>query len=216
MRGKHPVLRYRTNMPGSIPACAGEAYGYIAETQRLKVYPRVCGGSVNRVKDALLGAGLSPRVRGKRRRPLAPTPQSRSIPACAGEASLALSPATMPKVYPRVCGGSGASPAANQPQRGLSPRVRGKPTSIWALTPAARSIPACAGEARINGMAAHANEVYPRVCGGSWQTTWRKPAAYGLSPRVRGKHRVSRCWGRWTRSIPACAGEAQRWTTLTL
>ena len=51
--------------------------------------------------------------------------------------------------------------------------------------------------------------VYPRVCGGSAGVPEFGVPDWGLSPRVRGKHRWPRSPHRRTRSIPACAGEAQ-------
>ena len=53
------------------------------------------------------------------------------------------------KVYPRVCGGSGAKLWLILPQVGLSPRVRGKRRPLRLEYVAARSIPACAGEASL-------------------------------------------------------------------
>ena len=70
-----------------------------------------------------------------------------SIPACAGEAYLALLLAMMVPVYPRVCGGSCRCRGYAGRSRGLSPRVRGKRVAAAALPSFPRSIPACAGEA---------------------------------------------------------------------
>ena len=57
-----------------------------------------------------------------------------------------------PRVYPRVCGGSChlLNPATRQ--IGLSPRVRGKPPPPGRRAGLTRSIPACAGEARMSLM----------------------------------------------------------------
>ena len=49
--------------------------------------------------------------------------------------------------------------------------------------------------------------VYPRVCGGNTQWRNRPPSRRGLSPRVRGKLRLSARNHGINRSIPACAGE---------
>ena len=66
-----------------------------------------------------------------------------------------------------MCGGSEPDTDYNTPDRGLSPRVRGKLRLPAFRLPASRSIPACAGEA-IGGKAVNgAGRVYPRVCGGS-------------------------------------------------
>ena len=52
--------------------------------------------------------GLSPRVRGNLHRRLPSAFCVRSIPACAGEPFVAKVSAAKPRVYPRVCGGTGA------------------------------------------------------------------------------------------------------------
>ncbi len=70
-----------------------------------------------------------------------------------------------------------------------------------------RSIPACAGEPKAYLRPCRGNEVYPRVCGGTYNMSIQRVDQQGLSPRVRGNlpppgpHRAR------GRSIPACAGE---------
>ncbi len=71
---------------GSIPACAGKPGQLMLSTTRLRVHPRVCGGS---------------------RRPKAERQRLRgSIPACAGKPSVAGWWRQTSRVHPRVCGGS--------------------------------------------------------------------------------------------------------------
>ena len=113
----------------------------------IAVYPRVCGGSRQRLIGAMAGVGLSPRVRGKRLWRIAVGGGLGSIPACAGEAAERATYACANSVYPRVCGGSSKVPAVMYLQRGLSPRVRGKRGDNLFAVDAGRSIPACAGEA---------------------------------------------------------------------
>ena len=111
-----------------------------------EVYPRVCGGTV--IFDGPLDRekGLSPRVRGNR----PPTPPLDwiigSIPACAGEPSVAVWSAVFAEVYPRVCGGTGLPHRRSTGSSGLSPRVRGNPVIAAGIITYAGSIPACAGE----------------------------------------------------------------------
>ena len=50
--------------PGSIPACAGEPLTMEALWVAIRVYPRVCGGTLETVPKIVHGMGLSPRVRG--------------------------------------------------------------------------------------------------------------------------------------------------------
>ena len=131
---------------GSIPACAGETRAVMARIKRERVYPRLCGGNMRRVRQCRRVEGLSPLVRGKlsqgdiaRRRP-------GSIPACAGETPSRCTPGRPRGVYPRLCGGN--EPVIIYPIRhvGLSPLVRGKPDTVRCQPNPAGSIPACAGE----------------------------------------------------------------------
>ena len=85
----------------------------------------MCGGTAQPDYTLSHTPGLSPRVRGNppgmARRALAPG----SIPACAGEPPLTDETGAPITVYPRVCGGTGISPAYRFRPNGLSPRVRG-------------------------------------------------------------------------------------------
>ena len=66
VRGKHHSPGPRPGPPGSIPACAGEAFQGWWLYALVGVYPRVCGGSGRAFVRRGLPEGLSPRVRGKR------------------------------------------------------------------------------------------------------------------------------------------------------
>ena len=91
--------------------------------------------------------------------------------------------------------------------RGLSPRVRGNLLPVFISAAGQRSIPACAGEPLSRRRMKNGGTVYPRVCGGTCQTTRMARGDKGLSPRVRG----NRCGliehTNREGSIPACAGE---------
>ena len=209
----------------------------------------MCGGTRTVPNSNTPVAGLSPRVRGNP--PDAePLPQSAgSIPACAGEPAATSAHHARTEVYPRVCGGTPRRPSLVPPparvyprvcggttpglvddwhRRGLSPRVRGNPSSLILYIVLLRSIPACAGEPwwtwtptaggwvypRVCGgtPARHfapvpAPGVYPRVCGGTNSCGDTGGADEGLSPRVRGNPGESGFALRAFRSIPACAGE---------
>ena len=168
----------------------------------------MCGGSGNGGVGRGVGAGLSPRVRGKHLDLLDVLFTQWSIPACAGEAFSGAGGGNTPQVYPRVCGGSPASRTSAVSGAGLSPRVRGKLIGSADCANHQRSIPACAGEAAAVFVMRHQRRVYPRVCGGSRPIPAATPVPQGLSPRVQGKlrHRLLPPLNR--RSIPACAGEA--------
>ena len=151
--------------------------------------------------------GLSPRVRGNRRRVL-PRGRGRwSIPACAGEPVRVRAVNVSGKVYPRVCGGTRVFIGIGLRGMGLSPRVRGNQIRFKILDESERSIPACAGEPRRLTDTNFLRQVYPRVCGGTRAIGELVPLVYGLSPRVRGNLRCSRRVLHPLGSIPACAGE---------
>ena len=91
---------------GSIPACAGEPRCLRLLSDRPRVYPRVCGGTVSEASATVTARGLSPRVRGNRVRGVAHPGDEGSIPACAGEPGTRTTSRRRPRVYPRVCGGT--------------------------------------------------------------------------------------------------------------
>ena len=74
VRGNRVPLAGTQARGRSIPACAGEPEIRFTIVQAIKVYPRVCGGTVDLHDTAIVDAGLSPRVRGNRRSPWAYAP----------------------------------------------------------------------------------------------------------------------------------------------
>ena len=191
----------------SIPACAGEPVQLRWPLRESWVYPRVCGGTGTGCGVGGVRGGLSPRVRGNPYHAYCKRPYDGSIPACAGEPQTALPAMVRTGVYPRVCGGTGRVIEYKAVGEGLSPRVRGNPTSPSAPALRSRSIPACAGEPPRCTRGVKIGRVYPRVCGGTVPLVVGVVFVYGLSPRVRGNRIPAfRCLFIW-RSIPACAGE---------
>ena len=230
VRGNRLFHFYLSSSGGSIPACAGEPDGGAHIAAAPQVYPRVCGGTQQKLPVCASLDGLSPRVRGNPSSRRSSPAGSRSIPACAGEPGIPMRRPISRTVYPRVCGGTGDMLNARRQLGGLSPRVRGNRRNSWTSANSAGSIPACAGEPpvrkpstrlkpvypRVCGGTAdtktgqRTTSVYPRVCGGTYHLCNRAGPAGGLSPRVRGNpdpHLALRCV---TRSIPACAGEPLR------
>ena len=90
---------------------------------------------------------------------------------------------------------------------GLSPRVRGNPVQPGQEQHLHGSIPACAGEPPRCSWARTHRRVYPRVCGGTGSMLSAGVGGAGLSPRVRGNHKLLETRDVRQRSIPACAGE---------
>ena len=209
VRGNRPAGGARRAGARSIPACAGEPSPATMLRSRRWVYPRVCGGTRPTGMQDRPGRGLSPRVRGNRRRRRDADCWQGSIPACAGEPVRGRMQAAVLRVYPRVCGGTKHRVIVPVVKAGLSPRVRGNQPLPAELGDAARSIPACAGEPLREFADSLARRVYPRVCGGTMVTANRDGPTAGLSPRVRGNPRPQDSHARVSGSIPACAGEPE-------
>ena len=167
VRGNPDRYRHHPKKARSIPACAGEPTRGFSRLLVAKVYPRVCGGTAGYACQHDGVGGLSPRVRGNPGRAGVPGPPYWSIPACAGEPMRAWRRQTISTVYPRVCGRTAWLAGDAAAKSGLSPRVRGN--QVARIAPAANvgSIPACAGEPPIPRGITRAQEVYPRVCGGT-------------------------------------------------
>ena len=192
---------------GSIPARAGEPPCRHLQIQRLKVYPRACGGTRAWVETRNRQSGLSPRVRGNPSWAFALPEPTGSIPARAGEPASASGHLCSPRVYPRACGGTLSSPSLPRPRRGLSPRVRGNLDVLLTSQPGRRSIPARAGEPTRRPTSAPLPWVYPRACGGTRSGKTYAALFGGLSPRVRGnRNNLAQAHGT-VGSIPARAGE---------
>ena len=171
---------------GSIPACTGEPKQSSGVRLVIRVYPRVYGGTLDEVGQAIAYTGLSPRVRGNRRAPHGRLPRGGSIPACTGEPSIDSSSLRWLRVYPRVYGGTVGWLRGCRLHPGLSPRVRGNlGQSIW-LRPRRGSIPACTGEPSLQPAMRARSGVYPRVYGGTHDNRVARFRQQGLSPRVRG------------------------------
>ena len=172
---------------GSIPAWAGETSMSLEDWIFAKVYPRVGGGNLGRVRAGNAYGGLSPRGRGKPSSDYHLTENSRSIPAWAGETVALQELACGAPVYPRVGGGNLDRSDPGHGHGGLSPRGRGKPAALFLPAPCSGSIPAWAGETPMPWPASPPSAVYPRVGGGNVVTPGSDGTAKGLSPRGRGK-----------------------------
>ena len=152
----------------SIPACAGEPHHRSASSFYQAVYPRVCGGTRYQKKLPMQLKGLSPRVRGNHNAFGLSTETLGSIPACAGEPASLSGTSRANGVYPRVCGGTLPNQSTAVIRTGLSPRVRGNHIVTIDASDRQGSIPACAGEPRHGTAVGSVQQVYPRVCGGTF------------------------------------------------
>ena len=183
--------------------------------RRLQVYPRVCGGTPDDDEIQANVDGLSPRMRGNRRRRLRFPPIAGSIPAYAGEPCRRCGYAFIREVYPRVCGGTTISCVRDAFSSGLSPRMRGNQWHCHLTLRHSQSIPAYAGEPHVNGKPGCQRPVYPRVCGGTPPNLRQAAEVARLSPRMRGNPTSEVINAVADGSIPAYAGEPLAGTTST-
>ncbi len=126
VRGKQQAAALVHPRRGPIPASAGETPWTAVSNALARAYPRECGG--NREIHFWVGglAGLSPRVRGKRKVAGKMSINLGPIPASAGETRAGSAPGCAFWAYPRECGGNQMKRLAIGLMGGLSPRVRGK------------------------------------------------------------------------------------------
>ena len=191
----------------SIPAYAGKPLPARRRRRSVRVYPRVCGETRFMGVDFVSDQGLSPRMRGNRRRRRSVRFRRRSIPAYAGKPPSRGSCPCWTEVYPRVCGETKLAISGQPPARGLSPRMRGNHVVRPPHHDRLGSIPAYAGKPRSRWTPISRRWVYPRVCGETLMPSRGANSAAGLSPRMRGN-----LLGEWQAegsdgSIPAYAGK---------
>ena len=210
-----------------IPARAGKTRKRCLSHWCRKAHPRACGENVSQDAGKLIGAGSSPRVRGKQWFEGTGQPTGRLIPARAGKTIRPQKRVRNDQAHPRACGENATVSAAARLASGSSPRVRGKLISYIITTLVARLIPARAGKRELQAPGAqpggliparagktrqvsHAGEywaAHPRACGENMAAAAGKTAAAGSSPRVRGKRDGAHRRHQPDGLIPARAGK---------
>ena len=104
--------------------------------------------------------------------------------------------------------GETTAPAANViHEGGLSPHVRGNPSSAKPVNRKLGSIPACTGKPVVDRPGVLLPRVYPRMYGETGSRTWKAEAVNGLSPHVRGNPLEGWVSNIVPGSIPACTGK---------
>ena len=207
MRGKPAVAADAFTGLGNIPAYAGKTRRINVIWLSLTEHPRVCGE--NQIHQEIYSEkhGTSPRMRGKRRcRPYPPVSRG-NIPAYAGKTSNIIGRRSGATEHPRVCGENSPKPAANSPDTGTSPRMRGKPSVIAVACDRVGNIPAYAGKTLAPIIRGLPPKEHPRVCGENRRPRGGFRGLKGTSPRMRGK-RSDKLGGRsGAGNIPAYAGK---------
>ena len=206
MRGTLILWNLTVDVPGIIPACAGNTMVSALYQIFVRDHPRVCGehSDVAIISGTLMGS--SPRVRGTLGITNFPTFMAGIIPACAGNTnSIGLCRCPVGD-HPRVCGEHGEYGEVWFAGTGSSPRVRGTP-EVRCLRHVERGIiPACAGNTWSRSAPSSRRGDHPRVCGEHCDGRSRRSPHAGSSPRVRGTQGRFDRIGREDGIIPACAG----------
>ena len=151
--------------------------------------------------------GLSPHVRGNRRRLGKQDIYRGSIPACTGKPAPGSGCSHWGRVYPRMYGETGPVKRLVQLSVGLSPHVRGNQRGIRGAEAGGGSIPACTGKPSTTTSAARGPGVYPRMYGETRAKNVKEALGCGLSPHVRGNLGAPSDERRSKGSIPACTGK---------
>ena len=137
-------------------------------------------------------------------------PGTRLIPAHAGKTQPHPTASRPCAAHPRACGENRCERRSNRVPCGSSPRMRGKPISLFGIPTAIRLIPAHAGKTRVRALLSRRRGAHPRACGENRHTLRDKQTSMGSSPRMRGKPEstvpTTLAWGL----IPAHAGKTSR------
>ena len=148
MRGERPCRIIPIDTPGRfIPACAGNAEYDGGKPDPATVHPRMRGERSSRVVRFGLSLGSSPHARGTPESPEVTRLAARFIPACAGNADLALPQHDRSAVHPRMRGERRQRMIPETGPGGSSPHARGTLDGRHRKTARKRFIPACAGNA---------------------------------------------------------------------
>ena len=206
VRGTHHLQAHRRELPGIIPACAGNTLYPISHVTLQRDHPRMCGEHSPTLAAGLNTMGSSPHVRGthllEKRRNVA----DGIIPACAGNTMICNLNQCQARDHPRMCGEHTRRVWRVPIPMGSSPHVRGTHLALEALALSTGIIPACAGNTKAVWNSDHAHRDHPRMCGEHVEDEGVEDDAGGSSPHVRGTPSVSGSTGSFGGIIPACAG----------
>ena len=156
--GSSPRMRGKLNRTSTpmmplriIPAHAGQTPDWRGRAHGTTDHPRACGANGPRPSQSEASAGSSPRMRGKRNPDNPNDPNTRIIPAHAGQTGIHASLRHQRPDHPRACGANSAIQVAVLPVSGSSPRMRGKLRRQRGRLGARRIIPAHAGQTPCGG-----------------------------------------------------------------
>ena len=205
-RGKQDQSPRTHPTPRLIPAWAEKTAAAPGPESQPRAHPRAGGENVAAASTWGGNAGSSPHGRGKRNQPRRAHPAGRLIPARAGKTSHGPDHRLASTAHPRAGGENDHENILTIPQKGSSPRGRGKPIDLARITERGGLIPARAEKTKKPDASAAITQAHPRA-GGENRLTWTgRTLAPGSSPRGRGKLRRHPRRKDQARLIPARAG----------
>ena len=151
-----------------------------------RVYPHVCGATLDLKGLLRVFRGLSPRVWGNPMGLGSVMVWLGSIPTCVGQPTDGDDGLLVHWVYPHVCGATAGRESTVSADWGLSPRVWGNRKNACQYAVYRGSIPTCVGQPLTVLSGPHRHRVYPHVCGATLKPSTGRQQALGLSPRVWG------------------------------
>ena len=175
----------------------------------------MCRERPSGVSNGFTITGSSPRVQGTRSTGVEYSHPCRIIPACAGNADGWHWAAQQQPDHPRVCRERSTLFTISAAPVGSSPRVQGTRFNRADINILGRIIPACAGNASRCRRCCSSESDHPRVCRERFLGDGSGGGPDGSSPRVQGTRRGSQLCIRCKRIIPACAGNAAVFRTLS-
>ncbi len=191
---------------GFIPARAGNVSRITRCSRAGTVHPRARGERFERAIMGIDAGGSSPRARGTYHRSACRTPNTRFIPARAGNVCGRKNMARTNPVHPRARGERPMRKTFPDQMYGSSPRARGTCRTGSRSHPADRFIPARAGNVARRSPPRRALPVHPRARGEREHDTALTLGKCGSSPRARGTSFRSGARVPSSRFIPARAG----------
>ena len=153
-------------------------------------------------------SGSSPRLRGTGNVQTGGLPQTRFIPAPAGNRANHRAATDAPPVHPRACGEQVATIGDHKGFAGSSPRLRGTGNGGDNRAGHGRFIPAPAGNSARSPTICTLGAVHPRACGEQLHGAVFGTSAIGSSPRLRGTAVGLLIQPQLLRFIPAPAGNS--------